>query len=85
MEIQRRRLIVAVIGAGVAGVAGAACARALSLAGHSVRVFDKARGPGGRLATRRVEWVDRHGQARQAQLDHGAVGFTQDSAPHMAS
>lgn len=40
---------VAVIGA---GIAGAACARALSLAGRSVHVFDKSRGPGGRLATR---------------------------------
>jgi hypothetical protein len=66
-------LHVAVIGA---GIAGAACARALSLAGHSVHVFDKSRGPGGRLATRRVEWVDRQGQARTARLDHGAVAIT---------
>jgi renalase len=64
---------VAVIGA---GIAGAACARALTLAGHSVHVFDKSRGPGGRLATRRVEWIDRQGQARTTRLDHGAVGFT---------
>ena len=73
MGTQRKQLTVAVIGA---GMAGAACARALALVGHSVRVFDKARGPGGRLATRRVAWVDRHGQTRQAQFDHGAVGFT---------
>lgn len=68
---------VAVIGA---GIAGAACARALTLAGHSVHVFDKSRGPGGRLATRRVEWIDRHGQARTTRLDHGAVGITARSA-----
>ena len=68
---------VAVIGA---GIAGAACAHALLLAGHSVHVFDKSRGPGGRLATRRVEWVDRHGQACTTRLDHGAVGITARSA-----
>jgi hypothetical protein len=39
-------------------------------------VFDKARGPGGRLATRRVEWLDRQGHAATTQLDHGALGFT---------
>jgi len=64
---------IAVIGT---GIAGAACAHALSLAGHSVHVFDKSRGPGGRLATRRVEWVDRRGQACATRLDHGAVGIT---------
>ena len=64
---------VAVIGA---GIAGAACARTLSLAGCSVHVFDKSRGPGGRLATRRVDWVDRQGQACTTRLDHGAVGIT---------
>ena len=64
---------IAVIGA---GIAGAACARALTLAGHSVHVFDKSRGPGGRLATRSVEWVDRQGQACTTRLDHGAVGIT---------
>lgn len=68
---------IAVIGA---GIAGAACAHALRLAGHSVHVFDKSRGPGGRLATRRVEWVDRQGQARTARLDHGAVGIAVRSA-----
>lgn len=42
---------VAVIGAGVAGLA---CARALVKAGHSVVVFEKSRGCGGRAATRRL-------------------------------
>jgi len=67
---------VAVIGS---GIAGAACVRALSLAGHSVHVFDKSRGPGGRLATRSVEWVDRKGQARTTRFDHGAVGIAASS------
>ena len=66
------RQSVAVIGT---GLAGAAVAHALQLAGHSVHVFDKSRGPGGRLATRRVEWVDAQGQAAIARIDHGAVGF----------
>jgi len=43
---------VLVVGAGVAGLA---CARALSAAGASVSVIDRARGVGGRCATRRVE------------------------------
>jgi predicted NAD/FAD-dependent oxidoreductase len=38
-----------------AGVAGLTCARELARAGHSVRVIEKARGVGGRCATRRVE------------------------------
>ena len=69
---------IAVIGA---GIAGAACAHTLTLAGRSVHVFDKSRGPGGRLATRRLEWLDLHGQACTTQLDHGAVGITARSAP----
>lgn len=64
---------VAVIGT---GLAGAACAHALRLAGYSVHTFDKSRGPGGRLATRRVEWVDRQGVACTTPFDHGAVGIT---------
>ncbi len=68
---------VAVIGA---GMAGATCAHALSALGHSVQVFDKANGPGGRLATRRVEWVDGEGRQRITRFDHGAPGFTACSA-----
>ena len=81
MSLRRARLTVAVIGA---GMAGAACARALSLGGHSVHVFDKSRGPGGRLATRRFEWVDQLGRARTTQFDHGAVGLTARSASFRA-
>ena len=51
----------AVIGAGLAGLT---CARALAGAGHSVVVFDKGRGLGGRMASRRKDgW----------RFDHGAV------------
>jgi predicted NAD/FAD-dependent oxidoreductase len=68
---------VAVIGT---GIAVAACAHALMLAGHSVQTFDKSRGPGGRLATRRVEWVDRQRVACTTPFDHGAVGITASDA-----
>ena len=42
-----------------AGISGASCAGALSAAGWEVEIFDKARGAGGRLSTRRMEdgWV----------------------------
>jgi len=42
-----------------AGISGASCAGALSAAGWEVEIFDKARGAGGRLASRRLEdgWV----------------------------
>ena len=55
---------IAVIGAGLAGLS---CARHLQDAGCRVTVFDKARGPGGRMSTRRGDdW----------QCDHGAQYFT---------
>jgi renalase len=57
-------LRVAVIGAGMAGLA---CARALEQAGAQVVVFDKGRGVGGRLATRTTPW---------GGFDHGAQYFT---------
>lgn len=55
---------IAVIGAGLAGLT---CACALVGHGAAVRVFDKARGPGGRMATRRSE---------AGRFDHGAQYFT---------
>jgi renalase len=61
-------LPIAIVGAGAAGLA---CARRLTDQGRAVRVFDKGRKAGGRLATRRVETA--HGPA---QFDHGAQYFT---------
>ena len=65
-------LRVAIVGA---GLAGATCAQALAAAGCHVLIVDKARGPGGRLATRRLGWTDPDGQPRSARVDHGAPGF----------
>lgn len=57
---------VAVIGAGIAGIA---CAAALLNKHINVKVFDKGRGLGGRMATRRVDpW----------QWDHGVQYMTAD-------
>lgn len=55
---------VAVVGAGIAGLA---CSRALMDTGHRVRVFEKSRGLGGRMATRRTA---------NGNFDHGAQYFT---------
>lgn len=58
------------------GVAGSICARNLALAGCAVHVVDKSRGVGGRLATRRLQWLDATSQSRTAHLDHGAPAFS---------
>ncbi|WP_045362321.1 NAD(P)/FAD-dependent oxidoreductase [Mycoavidus cysteinexigens] len=68
--------IVAVVGAGLAGLA---CAQVLAQAGCIVHVFDKSRGPSGRMSTRRaddaqVTW----------QCDHGAQYFTARDADFRA-
>ena len=55
---------IAVVGAGMAGIA---CARTLMQAGYRVSVFEKSRGPGGRMATRRSEF---------GGFDHGTQYFT---------
>ncbi len=55
---------IAVVGAGLAGLA---CAQSLRDAGNVVRGFEKSRGAGGRMATRRTD----HGT-----YDHGAQYFT---------
>jgi predicted NAD/FAD-dependent oxidoreductase len=58
----------AVIGA---GLAGAAAARALKSGGAEVVVFDKGRGPGGRLSTRRART-----SIGEVSFDHGAQYVT---------
>lgn len=63
---------VAIIGAGIAGLS---CATQLARHGCAVSVFDKSRGPAGRMSTRRGEgW----------QCDHGAQYFTARSAEFRA-
>ena len=56
---------VAVIGAGMTGIT---CARALYVAGYDVTVFEKSRGLGGRMATRRV--------GKTLTIDHEAQFIT---------
>jgi predicted NAD/FAD-dependent oxidoreductase len=51
-EASKTTLRAGIVGA---GVAGASCAGTLAAAGWDVDVFDKARGAGGRLSTRRME------------------------------
>ncbi len=55
---------VAIVGAGLAGIA---CAKSLAAHGATIRVLDKGRSVGGRLATRRVE-----AGGRILAFDHGA-------------
>ncbi len=59
---------IAIVGAGMAGLA---CATKLSRAGRQFTQFDKGRGPGGRMATRRAEIGGETGR-----FDHGAQYFT---------
>lgn len=59
---------IAIIGAGLAGLSAA---RALTAAGHTPVVFEKSRGLGGRLATRRTEF---------GPIDHGAPGIPENVA-----
>jgi len=63
---------IAVVGAGLAGIA---CARRLCAAGLHVRVFEAQRAPGGRLATRRFA---------AASFDHGAQYVTATDAEFRA-
>jgi len=67
---------VAVVGA---GIAGATCARTLADAGHVVRVFDKSRGVGGRMSTRRVSLAGADADAVLG-LDHGTPCFAATGA-----
>lgn len=60
---------IAMIGAGISGLT---CARSLSDAGCNVVVFEKSRGLGGRVATRRTEL----GDSKRRSVDHGAQYVT---------
>ncbi|KQN90093.1 hypothetical protein ASE95_15430 [Sphingomonas sp. Leaf231] len=53
------------------GMAGLSCAQTLRHQGHNVIVFDKGRGPGGRMSTRRVGTP-----LGEAAFDHGAQYLT---------
>lgn len=59
---------VGIVGAGMAGLS---CATELRKGGVDVVLFDKGRGPGGRMATRRVEV-----NGETLHFDHGAQYFT---------
>ncbi len=59
---------VAIIGAGMAGLS---CGHELRRAGHDVVIFEKSRGIGGRIATRRTP--------EDLRFDHGAQFFTVQS------
>lgn len=72
MTTSAQALPIAIIGAGLAGLS---CAQALVQAGHQVHVFDKSRGPSGRMSTRRAE-----DHAGPWQCDHGAQYFTARNA-----
>ena len=59
---------IGIIGAGMAGLA---CATALTRHGHGCVLFDKGRGPGGRMSTRRLPT-----SLGEASFDHGAQYLT---------
>lgn len=63
-ENNHKRKKIAVIGAGIAGLS---CATQLKKLGHEVEIYEKSRGPSGRMSTR-------HGDNFTA--DHGAQYFT---------
>lgn len=64
-------MTVAIVGAGMAGLT---CAERLVEAGHRVVLFDKSRGVGGRMATRRIET-----DSGTRHFDHGCQYFTASS------
>jgi predicted NAD/FAD-dependent oxidoreductase len=69
--------MIAIIGAGLAGLSAA---RALAACGVSVRLYDKGRAPGGRLATRRAEHA-----GQRLQFDHGAQYLRAEGAGFAAA
>lgn len=61
---QTPRKTIAIVGAGLAGLTAA---RTLAQSGHQVTVFEKSRGLGGRMSSRRSDF---------GRFDHGAQYFT---------
>lgn len=68
MKVGTKPSRIAIIGAGMAGLA---CADALGRVGHRVALFDKGRGPGGRMSTKRLTT-----SLGVVAFDHGAQYFT---------
>jgi len=62
---------VLIIGAGIAGLSAARRLREAGVAADEIKVVDKGRGVGGRMASRRLETP-----AGTARFDHGAQFFT---------
>ena len=67
---------IAIIGAGLAGLA---CAARLAASSQPAFLFDKGRGPGGRMSSRRIATVQ-----GEAGFDHGAQYFTARDAGFLA-
>ena len=61
-------MTIAIIGAGMAGLSAAL---ALKAAGRNPVLFDKGRGPGGRMSARRAQTP-----LGEVRFDHGAQFFT---------
>lgn len=65
---------VAIVGAGIAGLSAG---RALADRGHTVKIFERGRVPGGRVATRIVSAIELpRGLSGEVAFDHGAQYFT---------
>ncbi len=71
--IAKRLPRIAVVGAGMAGLTAA---RTLADHGIDVTVFDKSRGLGGRMSTRRATDESTNSLAKPLRFDHGAQYFT---------
>lgn len=72
MTEERQMKKVGIVGAGISGLA---CGNLLSASGYDVTIIDKARGPGGRMSTRRTDI---------AAFDHGAQYFTAENERFVA-
>lgn len=70
-------MMIAIIGAGVAGLA---CAVDLKASGRDVVLFDKGRGPGGRMSTRRTAT-----SIGEVRFDHGCQYFKAESTSFQAA